>query len=61
MKQQDIDYAIIKNIINILSVMCAANSDMIIDKLIGVLWTTAEAEKIRESSGKFKYNLENKK
>ena len=53
MKQDDIDYSVIKNVINILSVLCATDSDMIIDKLIGILWTEDEAEKIKNKSGKF--------
>lgn len=57
MKQRDIDYAVIFNTINILSVMCAADNNMIIDTLTGILWDEEEANSIKNSIGKFEHNL----
>ena len=53
MNRDDIDYAVIKNVINILCVLCAADTNRVIDSLTGNLWDKEEAGRIKESSGKF--------
>lgn len=53
MDEKSIEYAAIKSAVNILCVLCAANSNMVIDALTGVLWDEEEAGCIKESSGKF--------
>jgi hypothetical protein len=49
--RDNIDYAVIKNVISILAVMCAADKDMIVDKLTGYLWDEEEASEIKKSDG----------
>lgn len=51
--RKTIEYAAIKNAINILCVLCAANSNLVIDALVGILWDEEEASGIKDSSGKF--------
>lgn len=51
MKQKDIDYAVIANVVNLLAVMCAANKDRIVEKLTGYLWDEEEAGEIKKSDG----------
>ena len=46
----DEEYAVAKNAINILCVLCAANSDIVIDSLTGYLWDEEEASKIKARS-----------
>ena len=53
MTRENIEYAVIKNTIAILCVLCAADKNMAIDALTGVLWDEEEARKIKESSGEF--------
>jgi len=53
MQQPEIEYAVIKNVINILCVLCASNKDKVIDSLTGVLWDEEEAGMIKTSSGQF--------
>ena len=50
-ERKKFEFSIVKNAVNILALMCAANSDMIIDKLTGVLWDDEEAEGIKASTG----------
>ncbi len=54
MTKEDIEYAIIKNAIRILSVSCSAKDNNIIDLLTGYLWTEEEAGDIKRSDGEFK-------
>lgn len=51
--RKQIEYAVIKNAVNILCLLCAANSNMVIDALTGILWDEEEAGSIKGSSGKF--------
>jgi hypothetical protein len=51
--KQEIEYAVISNAVDTLSVLCAGNRDKIIDLLIGYLWDEEEAGDIKASSGKF--------
>ena len=53
MDRKAIEYAAVKSAINILCVLCAANSNLVIDSLTGILWDEEEAIGIKESSGKF--------
>ena len=53
MNKQDIEYAVIKNIVKVLAVMCTANPEKIIDILTGYLWDEEEAGYIKRSSGEF--------
>ena len=53
MTRTAIEYAVVKNAVNILCVLCASNSNMVIDALTGILWEEEEAESIKKSSGKF--------
>ena len=53
MTKENIEHATIKNTIRILSVMCSAKEDKIIDLLTGYLWDEEEAGDIKRSSGKF--------
>ena len=56
MTQEETDYAVISNLIDILCVMCAANRDDVIDLLAGHLWDEEEAGAIKASDGK--HNIE---
>lgn len=47
------DHAVIKNSINILCILCAADSNIVIDALTGILWDEEEAGKIKDSKGLF--------
>lgn len=51
--QASIEYAVISNAVDTLSVMCAGNRDKIIELLTGYLWDEEEAGDIRSSSGRF--------
>ena len=51
MTQEKINYAIIKNAVNIIAVVNAANPDKIIDLLSKYLWEPEEVDGIKESSG----------
>lgn len=53
MDRKTIEYAVIKNTVNILCVLCAAHSNLVIDALTGILWDEEEAGNIKASSGKF--------
>jgi len=53
MDRKTIEYATIKSAINILCVLCAANSNIVIDALVGILWDEEEASGIKDSSGRF--------
>lgn len=53
MKAKQIEYAAIKSAVNILCVICSANSNAVIDALTGILWDEEEAGDIKRSSGKF--------
>lgn len=53
MGRKTIEYAVIKSAVNILCVLCAANSNVVIDALTGILWDEEEAGDIKRSSGKF--------
>ncbi len=57
MNKKSIEYAVIKNAINILCVLCSAKSDIVIDVLTGYLWDEEEAGDIKRSSGKFKIEM----
>ena len=57
MDKQKIEYAIISNAVDILSVQCSGNRDKIIDLLTGYLWDEEEASGIKESTGKFEIVL----
>lgn len=50
--KKEIEYAVIKNMISSLAVMCAADEDKIIELLTGYLWDEEEAGSISRSSGK---------
>jgi len=50
MKQKEIEYAVIKNAINILCVLCAADRNTLINTLIGILWDQEEAFHIKAAS-----------
>lgn len=53
MTKQDIEYAVIKNLVRALAVICAANPEPIIDLLTGYLWDDEEAEGIKKSTGNY--------
>ena len=53
MNRKTIEYATIKSAINIMCVLCAADSNIVIDALTGILWDEEEAGGIKESTGKF--------
>lgn len=53
MKQNEINYATIKNTIKILAVMCACPPEKIIDLLTDHLWDEKEAKSIKRSNGEF--------
>lgn len=53
MTKEEIEYAVLKNTVNTLCVLCANNSDNIIDILTGHLWDEEEADNIKRSDGKF--------
>lgn len=53
MTKEEIDYAVISNAVDTISVTCAGNRDKIIDLLADYLFTEDEAEKIKQSSGRF--------
>lgn len=57
MDKREIEYAVISNCINTLSVVCAGDRNKIIDILTGYLFDEEEAGSIKRSSGKFKINL----
>jgi len=57
MDKKQIEYAVIKNAINTLAVVCTANKDKIIDILTGYLWDEEEAGGIKQSSGEFKTSI----
>jgi len=44
---KQIEYAVIKNAVDILCLLCAAPSGMVIDALTGILWDEEEAEGIK--------------
>ena len=54
MTKKDIEYAVIKNVLNVLAVMCAANVNKIVDLLTGYLWDEEEAGEIKRSDGMYK-------
>ncbi len=54
MTKDEIEYAVIKNAVATLAVLCAGNEDKIIDLLTGYLWCEEEAGEIKESDGKYK-------
>lgn len=49
MTKNEIEYAVIKNTVSILAVMCAANPNKIIDLLTGYLWDEEEAGAIKNT------------
>lgn len=53
MTQKEIEYAVAKNLIKSLSLICAANPEKIIDLLTGYLWDEEEAGDVKRSSGDF--------
>jgi len=53
MNRTSIEYAVVKSAVNILCVLCAANSNIVIDALTGILWDEEEAGDIKRSSGKY--------
>ena len=53
MTKEEIEYAVIANTVDTLSVLCTADREKIIDILTGYLWDEEEAGLIKESSGKF--------
>ena len=53
MDKETTEYAIIKNAVNTLCVLCAANSNQVIDALTGFLWSEEEAGGIKRNSGQF--------
>lgn len=55
MNNKDIEYAIIANTIDTLSVLCAGDRDKIVDLLTGYLWDAEEAGGIKQSDGKFTF------
>ena len=57
MKRNQIEYAVIKNAIRTISVLCAANEDTLIDLLTEHLWTDDEAAGIKKSSGQFEIDV----
>lgn len=52
MDQKEIDYAVISNALELLSVMCVGNKDKVVDLLTGYLWDEEEAGRIKNSDGK---------
>ncbi len=50
-ERKKFEFCIVKNAVNIISLMCAAESDMVIDLLTGHLWDEEEAGGIKESTG----------
>jgi hypothetical protein len=50
--KEEIEYAVIANAVDTLSVLCAGDRDKIIDLLTGYLWGEEEASGIKKSSGK---------
>lgn len=52
-KEEERDYKIIKNAVNILSITCCANPDKIIELLTGYLWDEEEVGEIKRSSIEF--------
>ncbi len=54
MTREEVEYAVIKNLVTALAVLCAANEDKIISLLTNYLWDEEEAGEIRSSDGKFK-------
>lgn len=54
MKREEIEYAVLKNAIRTLCVVCAGSEDKVIDLLTGYLFDEEEAGSIKRSSGKFK-------
>lgn len=55
MTENELEYAVVKNAIQILSLMCAGNVDKITDLLTGYLWDEEEAWQIKASDGQFKF------
>lgn len=53
MKKKEIEYAVIANAVDTLSVLCSADREKIVDQLTGFLWDEEEAGGIKASSGKF--------
>jgi len=53
MTKNEIDYAVVKNIVKALAVICAANHEKVVDKLTGYLWDEEEAGKIKRSNGDY--------
>ena len=54
MKEDEREYAVIANAVGILSIMCAANRDKIVDLLTGYLWDEEEAGSIKRTDGTLK-------
>lgn len=52
MTKDQIEYGIISNAIDTLSLVCFMPKDTIIKYLTGILWDKEEAKKITDSSGK---------
>jgi hypothetical protein len=50
--KEEIEYAVIANAVDTLSILCAGDRDKIIDLLTGYLWDEEEASWIKKSSGK---------
>lgn len=55
MSKEQQEYAVIKNAIQTISVLCAAEEDTVIDKLTGYLWDENEAEQIKKSDGRSRH------
>lgn len=53
MTKEEIEYAVIKNTVKALAVVCAVNSEKVIDLLTGHLWDEEEAGRIKRSSGDY--------
>lgn len=53
MKQDQIDYAVIKNAIRTLCVICAGDENKVIEILTGYLFDEEEAGRIKQSTGTF--------
>ena len=53
MTKEETGYAVIKNAIRVLCVMCAVGEDRVVDLLTGHLWDQEEADGIKRSDGRF--------
>jgi hypothetical protein len=47
------EYGVIANSVDTICLLCAANREMVVDHLTGILWSEEEAKGIKASNGRF--------